>query len=171
MKKLLIIWLIIISSSIIVWCSSNEVTELKIQNALLQEKLNQAEQGKTKDQEWSLNVKKEKEVENTIKPDKAVITVSWIWWALSTQTSARGEAYYWNESYPINSEESAKDFINYMFTRWWMLLVGCNDWYNMLKCKPFSAADYVQVESDACYLWNEDPNLMRTSVIIECSKI
>ncbi len=119
-------------------------------------------------------VKTTKKIENNDpKPDRVVVTVSWLWWALSTQTTAIGETYYWTESYPINSEKAAQEYVNYWFTAWWRLTVGCNDGYTITKCAPFSKTDSVDNQLDQygwCFLWNENPNLMRTSVVVECRK-
>lgn len=168
MKNLITISLSLLSVVVLSWCTNNqEIEQLKIQNAVLQEKLNQ-----------TVPVEENSGVIN--KPNIVTITISWLWWALSRQTSAIWEQkffttdpfYNWYESLPINSEEVAKDFVGYWFNWWWYALIAsCNEWYAMTKCTPFSKTDYVENQGTQCFLWNEDPDLMRTSMIIECSKM
>ena len=161
MKKLLPL---IFVTLLLAGCASQEsVDQLKANTGVNQQKEVVQQPAKTT-----------KKIENNnVKPDKVRITVSWLWWALSRQTSAIGESFYTstNESYPINSEKGAQDYIWYWFNGWgYALIASCNDGYSMTKCVPFSKADYVENQTTQCFLWNEDPNLMRTSMIIECRK-
>lgn len=169
MRSLITISLSLILIVCLSWCTNNqEVEQLKIQNAVLQEKLNQT-------------VPVEENTGLINKPNIVTVTISWLWWALSRQTSVIGEQRFfitdpfytaWYESLPINSEEGAKDFVEYRFNWWWYALIAtCNEWYAMTKCEPFSKTDSVENQWTQCFLWNEDPNLMRTSMIIECSKM
>ena len=184
MKKLLPL---IFVTLLLAGCASQEsVDQLKLQNQLLQTQIEQQKQiMNLQNTIANTGVNQQKEVvqqpakttkkieNNNVKPDKVRITVSWLWWALSRQTSAIGESFYTstNESYPINSEKGAQDYIWYWFNGWgYALIASCNDGYSMTKCVPFSKADYVENQTTQCFLWNEDPNLMRTSMIIECRK-
>lgn len=151
---------------ILSWCTSNQkLKELEKENTSLREKLWEI----TSTTSWNLN-----------KPNIVTITLSRLGWALSRQTSAIWEQkfftdnqiYNWYESLPINSEEVAKEFVSYRFNGWgYALIASCNDWYAMTKCEPFSETDSIENQWTQCFLWNEDPNLMRTSMIIECSKM
>lgn len=156
MKKLLsliaILWLVVLAG-----CANNneELILLKEQNALLQKQINEA-------------------TLESRKPDRARLIVSWIWGSLSRDTAAIGDIYYdeTKESSPINSSEVANEYINLWFNWWWYsLIAGCNEWYEMISCLPFSESDSVVFsEYWGCYLSNEDPDLMRTSMIVECEK-
>lgn len=76
------------------------------------------------------------------------------------------------ESFPINWEQSLNWEIGFWFNWWgYALIASCGEWYIMTKCEPFSTTDSVDNQTTQCFLWNEDPNLMRTSMIIECTKI
>lgn len=165
MKKIILVSIMILSL-FLVWCTSNQKLEqLKQENSIL------------KNQLWISETSNVTSWTET-KPNIARLTVSRIWWALSRQTSIIWEQIYfnpdlWDEIYPINSEEVAKDFIWYYFNSAGDLLIAsCNEWYVMRDCRKFWDTDNVSkwIENQ-CMLQNENPDLMRTSMIIECAKM
>lgn len=150
MKKLLLIS-ILLSLFIFTGCTSNkELVQLKEENASLKAQL------------WT----------EEIKPDVVKATISRIWWGLSRQTSMVWDMVYGIETMPIN-EETLKNIIWYYFNSAWdTLIASCGNWYKMTKCTRYSNDDNVtNNDNEMCRLLNEDPNLMRTSMIIECAKM
>ena len=145
-------------------CNNTELKQLKEENKTLKEELPKKQN----------TYKTFNKTNNS--PDRVNLTVSRIWWSLSREVSVSWFSVWWQSSehpdtIPIQSKEDALKYINYGFNRWWyFLIVWCNDGYIKTSCKPFSNSDYIEEQDFWCYLWNEDPNLMRTSVIIECTK-
>ena len=164
MKKILLISiLLILFWSTLTGCTNNkEIDQLKQENSDLKEKL------------W-INNESTGWIES--KPNIVKATISRIWWSLSRQTSIVGDKIYYNsdwiiETLPINWENSLNWEVGFWFNWWgYALIASCSEWYIMTKCEPFSTTDAVDNQTTQCFLWNEDPNLMRTSMIIECTKI
>lgn len=112
------------------------------------------------------------------KPNTIKATISWIWWSLSREISIIwDEIYYnsdiWEEIIPINPNTVENYVRTHFNSAWDLLIASCNEWYIMKECDSFSNTDDVtqQIKDNQCILLNEDPNLMRTSMIVECLKI
>ncbi len=114
-----------------------------------------------------------KEINQTSnEPDVINATTSWLWWSLSRETSIVGDIKYWIETMPINDEAAKSSLWYYFNSAWDTLIAGCNDWYEMTQCKWYSDKDNVMNNDNSlCRLLNEDLDFMRTSMIIECSKM
>lgn len=186
MKKFLLLW--VLGLALLAWCANNkeEIELLKEQNTLLKQQLHNSKEelekpnqeiNKAQNVQEIISEKQKESKGQENKPDVVKLTVSRMWWALSRQVQVVWDISYknewWWESYPINSNEIAEEYIGWRFNGWWYLLQAtCNEWYTMMKCWAFSKSDSVTIDTttDACQLWNEDPNLMRTSMIIECHK-
>ena len=163
MKKsvIFIIWLVLLTA--LSWCNNTELTKLQEENEILKEQLLEKEKKSTKINKY---------------PDRINLTISWIWWSLSREISVSGFSVWgqdteYPETTPINSKDSWYEYIRTYFNRWWYALVaGCNEWYKITNCKQFWNNDSVEFSNDlwSCWLYNEDPNLLRTSMKIECSK-
>lgn len=145
-----------------------DTIELKRENAELKTKL-EVYEPKT-----GTNVE---DVNFSQKPNVVRATISWLWWALSRQTSIVWDKSYYHsdwitETLPINWESSLDWEVGFRFNGWgYALIASCWEGYIMKSCEPFSQTDSVDNQDTQCFLWNEDPNLMRTSMIIECIKI
>lgn len=124
---------------------------------------------------WSIiftgcsNTKQADQINN--KPDAIKATISWLWWSLSRETSIVGDVKYWIETTPI-SNEAVKDYLWYYFNSAWDTLIAeCNNWYKMTQCEWYSNKDnVVNSDNSLCRLLNDNPDLTRTSMIIECTK-
>lgn len=158
-KKLLIPILLMFFWLTLTGCTNNkEIDLLKQENLQLKEKL--WVEGEIT---WT-----EEKMANLVKA-----TVSRIWWSLSRETSIIWDEIYYNtdigeETIPLQSKNYLWQFFN---SAWDSLVINCNEWYIMTKCEPFSNIDNVTSDDNSCRLLNEDPNLMRTSMIVECDKI
>lgn len=160
MKKILLISMLLAFFWLtLTGCTNNkEIEQLKQENSDLKQKL------------W-INNESTGWIEN--KPNVINATISRIWWSLSRETSIIWhEIYYntniWEEILPLQPKDYLRQFFN---SAWDSLVINCNEWYIMKKCEPFSNTDNVKFDDNSCRLLNEDPDLMRTSMIIECYKI
>jgi len=172
MQKILSIVICTFFVAILSGCTNKEFEQLKNENAILKNEI----------KKYTLAEEK-KDNDSLPQPDYLRTTISRLWGSLSKQTSIIWDAFYYNpylwyeEALIINNWESVKDYIWYHFNRWWyLLMVSCWDWYYMTKCEPLWTSDITNVQRyeseklDQCVIWNEDPDELRISMIVECHK-
>ncbi|HKL44335.1 MAG TPA: hypothetical protein VJ892_03585 [Candidatus Absconditabacterales bacterium] len=163
MKKSVIFIIGLVLLTALSGCNNTELTKLQEENEILKEQLLEKEKKSTKINKY---------------PDRINLTISWIGGSLSREISVSGFSVWgqdteYPETTPINSKDSGYEYIRTYFNRGgYALVAGCNEGYKITNCKQFGNNDSVEFSNDlgSCWLYNEDPNLLRTSMKIECSK-